>query len=134
MNDYVTGEEFSDAEYINSCETRSIPTNYIEAINSPDAGKWKAAVEKEMRPLEENNTFTIRSLPENKNVVGGKWVYSIKEGDEVVFKARYVAKGYSQIKDIDYHETYALTTKMSRVRTLMQLCAQYDLIVCTEWT
>ena len=44
-------------------------------------------------------------------------------------KARYVAKGYNQSKDIDYFETYAPTTHMTSVRVLMQLAAKLDLTV-----
>ena len=129
LNDYVTGEALNDCEYLNSCESKVIPVSYSAAMSSPDAEKWKTAMEKEIRSLEENNTYTLVTRPEDKNVVGGKWVYSIKDGDNPEYKARYVAKGYSQIKDIDYHETYAPTTKMTTIRTLMQLSAQYDLIV-----
>ena len=128
LNDYTTGEEFSDSEFFNSCTTNvPVPANYNEAMHSPVAEKWKAAMERELISLKENDTFTLVTPPKDKNVVGGRWVYSIKEGGE--YKARYVAKGYSQIKDLDYHETYAPTTKMTTIRTLMQLCVQYDLIV-----
>lgn len=30
------------------------------------------------------------------------------------------------VKDLDYHETYTPTTKMTTIRTLMQFVAQYD--------
>lgn len=131
LKDYVTSNNPSDEEYINSCETKIIPGSYHEAITSPDANKWKLAMEKEMNSLKENNTFTLTTVPENKNVVGGKWVYNIKKDDKnnEEYKARYVAKGYSQIKDVDYYETYAPTTKMTTIRILMQFAVQYDLII-----
>ena len=44
-------------------------------------------------------------------------------------KARYVAKCYSQSKDIDYFEPYAPTTHITSVRVLMQLAAKLDLTV-----
>ena len=63
--------------------------------------------------------------------MGGKWVYVIKESADGTshFKARYVAKSYSQEKDIDYNETFTLTTQMTSVRVLMLLAAQHDLII-----
>ena len=129
LKDYFTGEDSSD--FLNLCETKNTPTTYTQAISSPDAEKWRTAMEKEMHSIQESNTFTLTSLPEDRNVVGGKWVYTIKEDDsnKSEYKARYVAKGYSQIKDVDYHETYAPTTKMTTIRTLMQLAAQYNLTV-----
>ena len=129
LKDYVTGEEFSDSDCVNSCATKNIPVTYEEAINSPEAENWKTAMEKELYSLQENNTYTLTNLPENKNVVGGKWVFSIKEGEKLEYKARYVAKGYSQIKNVDYYETYAPTTKMTTIRMLMQLGVQYNLII-----
>ena len=45
------------------------------------------------------------------------------------FKARYVAQGYSQQPGSDYTETFAPTPKMSSVRMLMQIAAQFDFMV-----
>ena len=61
----------------------------------------------------------------------GKWVYTIKSGpnNEETFKARYVAKGYSQIPGVDYHETFAPTARMSSVRMLMQHAVQNNMHV-----
>ena len=62
----------------------------------------------EMNSLIEINTFTLCTLSEGKNSVGGeggwgggcRWVYTMKESctGAKTIKARYVAKGYSQVK------------------------------------
>ena len=88
-------------------------------------------MEEEMRSLEENETFTLTNLPKDRQVVGGKWVYAVKEnanGDET-YKARYVAKGFSQKEGTDYHETFSPTANMTSIRTVMQIAAQNDLIL-----
>ena len=36
------------------------------------------------------------------------------------YKARYVARGYSQIQGLDYDETYSPTTRFTSIRTLLQ--------------
>lgn len=77
-----------------------------------------------MNSLKENNTFTLTTLPEGKQAVGGRWVYAIKENpDGGIYKARYVAKGYSQVAGIDYNETFSPTADITSVRVLMQLAA-----------
>ena len=44
-----------------------------------------------------------------------------------IYKARFVAKGYSQAEGIDYDETFSPTARMTSIRILLQLAAQYDL-------
>ena len=55
--------------------------------------------------------------------MGEKWVYAIKLDPNVEekYKARFVAKGYSQAPDIHYHETFSPTARITSVRMLMQL-------------
>ena len=40
-----------------------------------------------------------------------------------------MAKGYSQVKGVDYQDTFAPTANFTSVRVLMQLAAQHDLIL-----
>ena len=59
-------------------------------------------------------------------------MYTIKQDQNGIetFKARYVAKGYSQVKGIDYQETFAPTAaSITSIRVLMQLAVKHDLIV-----
>src|SRR6218665_1611122 len=85
----------------------------------------------EMNSLLNNDTFEICRLPKGRKVIGGRWVYAVKlgpNGDEQ-YKARYVAKGYSQVQDIDYSETFSPTVRITSVRMLMQLAVQQGMIV-----
>lgn len=68
-------------------------------------------------------------LPEGRQTVGGRWVYALKEDDKgnETYKARYVAKGYSQVEGLDYSETFSPTANLTSLRVLMQLAAQHDL-------
>ena len=113
------------------CQLSVVPKTYQEAISSDEAANWKTAMEEEMKSLTENDTFTVTQLPEGRTAVGGRWVYSVKIGVDGTekFKARYVAKGYSQIQGIDYHDTFAPTAHITSVRVLLQIAVQYDLIV-----
>ena len=136
LKDFNTDSD-SDSSNVMRCTTHycykvmDIPTCYEEAISSPESRKWRKAMTEEMNALEENNTYELTPLPEGRSAVGGKWVFTRKFGpnDEEKFKARYVAKGYSQIENIDYRETFSPTARMTSVRMLIQLSIQFDLIV-----
>ena len=108
-----------------------VPQTYTEAMSSPRVTEWRQAMEEDMESIKENHTFELTTLPVGKKPVGGKWVYTIKENAEgsEALKARYVAKVYSQVEGIDYQETFAPTANIASVRVLMQLAAQYNLIV-----
>ena len=88
-------------------------------------------MDEEMNSLISNDTFELVPCPNDRDIVGGKWVYTIKSGpdNKETFKARYVAKGYSQTQRIDYNETFAPTARMTSVRLLMQQAAQSNLLV-----
>ena len=97
------------------CYFMNIPISYEEAVNLEDSDKRKQAMDEEFNSLEINDTFKVTELPEDKEVVGGKWVYTVKGNNEnPIYKARYVAKGYSQVA----------TVRMESIRSLMQIAAQ----------
>lgn len=53
-----------------------------------------------------------------------KWVYRIKYNSNGIierFKARLIAKGYNQIKGLDYPDTYFPVTNLSIVRLVIAL-------------
>lgn len=84
----------------------STPITFKQAIRSPESGKWKEAMEKEMNSHKENQTWTLVEPPKNRTTVSNKWVYVIKENlkGEKKFKARLVARGFTQKPGIDYDD------------------------------
>ena len=103
-----------------------IPQSYEEAMSSPDSTKWKAAMDHEIHTLTENQTWNLTVLPKSRQETKGRWVYTIKQSSkpgEVQYKARYVARGFTQIQGIDYEETYSPTARFTSIRTLLQKAA-----------
>ncbi|XP_076888127.1 uncharacterized protein LOC143538448 [Bidens hawaiensis] len=102
---------------------------YLAAITSHDEPKhfsrvvkdlrWREAMQREIHALESNKTWTLEQLPPGKKVVNSKWVYKVKykpNGDVECFKARLVARGFTQTEGVDFHETFASVAKLVTVR------------------
>ena len=106
------------------------PKTYEEAVTGNEREQWIKAMDDEMQALHENNTWVLTELPPHKSTIGGKWVYKKKlnkDGHVERYKARYVAKGYSQVEGVDYNETFAPVVKYKSLRVLLALAAIYDL-------
>jgi hypothetical protein len=107
------------------------PSSWNEAMNSIDAKQWQAAAEDEMRSLEKAKVFHLvpRSSTRGR-VVTSKWVFKIKRLAECSidrYKARLVARGFTQQAGIDYDETFAPVAKFQSIRTILALAAMNDL-------
>lgn len=80
----------------------------------------------ETRVLEENYTCSLTSLSIHKKPIGCKRIYKIKyrSNDSIErYKDRLVAKGYTQVKGIDFEVTFSLVAKSVNVRTLIVVVA-----------
>lgn len=106
------------------------PDTYEEAVQSDHGTEWKRAIEEELQSLNENDTWEIIDKPKDcMNVVGSKWVFKLKTApnEEPRFKARVVAKGYSQSDGVDYKETFAPVVRYDSVRVVLALAAADDM-------
>ena len=85
----------------------------------------------EKKALIDNETFELVPHPKDRQIVGAKWVYTVKtnQNGEETYKARFATKGYSQVQDINYAETFAPTARMSSAHTLLQRTLQNDMII-----
>ncbi|KAG7547513.1 Retrotransposon gag domain [Arabidopsis suecica] len=100
------------------------PKTFKQAIVSL---KWTKAMDVELGAMELNKTWSVVSLPPGKNVVGCKWVYTIKynaDGSIERYKARLVAKGYTQQEGVDYIDTFSPVAKLASVKLILGLAAK----------
>ena len=75
-----------------------------------------------MSSLQGNGVYEIVDRPAGKKVVKSKWVLRIKtneRGEIEKYKARVVAKGFSQVEGVDYDQTFSPTVRFESIRQLV---------------
>jgi Reverse transcriptase (RNA-dependent DNA polymerase)/Integrase core domain/Pol polyprotein, beta-barrel domain len=116
----------------NSDSNLNEPTSYEEAIKRPDGDKWLQAMKEELRSIDANNTWVLCRLPPGRKCIGSKWVFKLKKDGNnriIKYKARVVAKGYSQVAGLDFDETFAPVVRIESVRVLLALALFYGLYI-----
>jgi hypothetical protein len=61
--------------------------------------------------------------------VDSKWLFKLKRDANAQitrYKARLLARGFTQEKGVDYHETFAPTMRVVSIRTLLAVVAYND--------
>ncbi|CAI7770125.1 unnamed protein product [Closterium sp. NIES-53] len=104
------------------------PRSYAEAIEGPYSSQWQAAMDAEMASWKSTGTYVDEVPPSGANIISGMWIFRVKRppGSPPVFKARYVARGFSQRQGVDYFQTFSPTPKMTTLRVLLHVAAQRD--------
>ena len=100
------------------------PEGYRELVKVSETERklWEEAMKRELTSLEENCTWEIVDQPNNANLVDSKWVFKIKrraDGTIDKYKARLVARGFTQTYGIDFDQTYAPVAKLKSIRILV---------------
>ena len=132
MSDYVVDYIYDDSYDLCYKLCIDVSRTYKETISFPEAFNWKQAMKIEYDSLSDNKTWDVVETPEDKQVVGCKWVYSKKlnkNNDLTKYTARYVARGFSQVSGINYYETFSPTARLTSIIVLMQIAVQHDLLL-----
>jgi hypothetical protein len=126
----ITGDDGPDVEQAMATvieNAEGLTPTYAEARRRPDWPKWEEAIQKELKGLESSGTWRLVKRPTDTNVVDSKWVLKIKKnaaGEVDKYKARLVARGFTQIYGVDYYETYAPVARLASFRLLMAIAAR----------
>lgn len=76
-----------------------------------------------------NETWELCFLPAGCKAVSCKWVFKHKlnaQGEIARYKSRLVARGFSQVAGVDFHETFSPVVKTQSIRMMLALAAARD--------
>jgi hypothetical protein len=110
-------------------ENEPDPLTFTEAMNSRSKDYWVEAMENELNSLRKNEVYEVLdSTPPNINIVTCKWVFRIKRNQinkTKKYKARLVARGFTQVEGVDYFETFAPVLSYRSFRVMIALSVHF---------
>src|SRR4051812_23913453 len=74
----------------------------------------------------ENKVWTLMDLPDDRQAIENKWIFNRKtdaDSSVTIYKARIVAKGFRQVQDVDYDESFLLVSMLESVRIMLVIAA-----------
>lgn len=83
----------------------------------------------EFNSTTENRTWDLAAATEAMNIVGCRWVFTIKynpNGSIAKYKACIVAKGFHQQQGVDYMDTFSPVIKATTIRIVLGLAVSRD--------
>jgi hypothetical protein len=101
----------------------SEPSTFEEASSRQ---VWTDAMMEEYNSIMKNDVWEVVPRPEGKSVVTSKWLYKLKhaaDGSIEKYKARFVARGFSQVEGVDYDETFASVARYTSIRAVISIAA-----------
>lgn len=122
--------KYTDWSLMTSSFVDDDPDSFKAAMKRSDKEQWLSAMQEELDALKKCDVWSLVDRPVDKNVVSNRWVLRIKrtpDGKPERYRARLVARGFSQIHGVDYYETYSPTASMSIVRLLFAFAALMQL-------
>ncbi|CAI7872815.1 unnamed protein product [Closterium sp. NIES-53] len=109
-------------------DTLDIPTlrTYVEAITGPYSSQWQIAMDADLASLKSTGTYVDEVPPPGANIVNGMWIFRVKRppGSSPAFKARYIARGFSQREGVEFFHNFSPTLEMTSLRVLLHVAAQ----------
>ena len=101
------------------------PTSYKEAMKSQEREKWKQAISTEIENLMKRGVIQEINPPEGEELrfVDTKYVFKKKEknGEVYKYKCRIVARGFTQVEQVDYFETMAPVARSNSLRIFLTM-------------
>ena len=93
----------------------------------PAKAHWKAAFDKEVASLKENNVFTLvpaTAVSAGHKIIGSRWVYKVKADKS--YKGQVVVLGWGQVPGVDCGGTLAPVCSLQSIRMVLAIAAEFD--------
>jgi hypothetical protein len=87
-------------------------------------------MQEEYNSLVVKNIWSLVPLPKGRKPISCKWVFKIKhgvDGEIKRYKARLVARGFTQTFGVDYNKTFAPIAKFMSICCILALTAIEDM-------
>lgn len=111
------------------------PTTYRQARQSADWPAWRIAMDEELAKMIKYEVWEVVPRTAGMRVLKARWVFTRKiDGDtglEAAFRARWVAKGFTQIQGLDFNEVFASVAHKDTVRIFLSL-VNYHKLFCDQ--
>ena len=94
------------------------PTNYEEAMMSPDFDRWLEAMKSEIGSMYENKVWTLVDLPDDRQAIENNRFFKKKidaDGNVIIHK------GFRQVQGVDYDGTFSLVAMLKSVRIMLAI-------------
>ena len=98
------------------------PKTYKQAMKEQDAKLRHDACKEKIDSLVENKVFSVVDRPAHKQVITSKWVFKRQigiDGKVEKHKARIVARGSMQQKEVNHTETYSPIVRFESIRMML---------------
>jgi hypothetical protein len=93
----------------------------IACLPAQQQAEWKRACRDELEVLKKRQVYKIVDLPHGRKAIKNRWVFTIK-GDGWK-RARLVAKGFSQVKGVDFDEIFSPVVRYETVCLMFALAS-----------
>jgi hypothetical protein len=106
------------------------PRSYHEAISYPTSNEWMKAMNEEIESIRTNQAWDLVDFLLGCKAIENKWALKIKHKVDCSierYKARLIAKCYTQKEGVDYEETFSSVIRFASIRTILTIVAHLDL-------
>ena len=97
------------------------PKKVEEALQDEN---WVESMHEELNHFVRNDVWELAPRPKGVRVIGTKWIFKNKTvKDEAIIwnKSRLVAQGYTQLKGVDFNESFTPVARLESIRILMSI-------------